>query len=71
LLPAVLYGCETWSLTLREDHRLRVFENSVLRRIFGPKRDEVTGGWRKLHRKKLHNLYSSSRVTRLIRTRRM
>ena len=47
ILPVVLYGCETWSLTLREEHRLRVFENRVLRRIFGPKRDEVTGEWRK------------------------
>jgi hypothetical protein len=49
ILPVVLYGCETWSLTLREEHRLRVFENRVLRRIFGPKGDGVTGGWRKLH----------------------
>jgi hypothetical protein len=49
ILPVVLYGWETWSLTLREEHRLRVFENRVLRRIFGPKRDEMTGGWRKLH----------------------
>jgi hypothetical protein len=49
ILPVVLYGCETWSLTLREEHRLRVFVNRVLGRIFGPKRDEVTGGWRKLH----------------------
>jgi hypothetical protein len=49
ILPVVLYGCETWSLTLREEHRLRVFENRVLRRIFGPKRDEMTGEWRKLH----------------------
>jgi hypothetical protein len=49
ILPVVLYGCETWSLTLREEHRFRVFENRVLRRIFGPKTDEVTGGWRKLH----------------------
>jgi hypothetical protein len=49
ILPFVLYGCETWSLTLREEHRLRVFENKVLRRIFGPKRDEVTEEWRKLH----------------------
>jgi hypothetical protein len=49
ILPVVLYGCETWSLTLREEHRLWVFENGVLRRIFGPKRDEVTGEWRKLH----------------------
>jgi hypothetical protein len=58
ILPLVLYGCETWSLTLRE-YRLRVFENRVLRRIFGPKRDEVTGDWRKLHNEELHNLYSS------------
>jgi hypothetical protein len=51
-----LYGCETWSLTLREEHRLRVFENKVLRRIFGPKRDEVTGECRKLHNEELHDL---------------
>jgi hypothetical protein len=49
ILPVVLHGCETWSLTLKEEHRLRVFENKVLRRIFGPKRDEVIQGWRKLH----------------------
>jgi hypothetical protein len=59
ILPVILYGCETLSLTLREEHRLRVFENRVLRRIFGPKRDEVTGEWRKLHNEQLHNLYSS------------
>jgi len=59
ILPVVLYGCETWSLTLREERRLRVFENRVLRRIFGPKRDEVTGEWRKLHNEELNNLYSS------------
>jgi hypothetical protein len=59
ILPVVLYGCETWSLTLREEHRLRVFENRVLRRIFGPKRDEVMGEWRKLHNKELRDLYSS------------
>jgi hypothetical protein len=58
ILPEVLYACETWSLTLREGHRLRVFENRVLRRIFGPQRDEVTGGWRKLHNEELHSLYS-------------
>jgi hypothetical protein len=51
--PVVLYGCETWSLTLREEHRLRVFENRVLRRIFGQKRDAVTGEWRKLHNEEL------------------
>jgi hypothetical protein len=59
ILPIVLYGCETWSLTLREDHRLRVLENGVLRRIFGPKRDEVTGESRKLHNEELHTLYLS------------
>jgi hypothetical protein len=53
----VLYGCETWSLTLREEHRLRVFENRVLRRIFGPKREEVTGEWRRLRNEELNNLY--------------
>jgi hypothetical protein len=57
ILPVVLYGCETWSLTLREEHRLRVFENRVLRGIFGPKRNEVTGEWRTLHSGKLHNLH--------------
>ena len=56
LLPVVLYGCETWSLTLREERRLRVFENRVLRRVFGPKRDEVTGEWRKLHNEELSDL---------------
>jgi hypothetical protein len=64
ILPVVLYGCETWSLTLREEHRLRVFENRVLRRIFGPKRDEVTGEWMKLHNEGLHNLYSSPDIIR-------
>jgi hypothetical protein len=64
-----LYGCETWSLTLREEHRLRVFENRVLRRIFGPKRDEVTGEWRKLHNEELHSLYSSPDIIRQIRSR--
>jgi hypothetical protein len=54
ILPVVLYGCETWSLTFREEHRLRVFENRVVRRIFVPKRDEVTGEWRKLHGEELH-----------------
>jgi hypothetical protein len=56
ILPVILYGCETWSLTLREVHRLRVLENRVLRRIFGPRRDEVMGEWRKLHNEELHNL---------------
>jgi hypothetical protein len=69
IFPAVLYGCETWSLKLRGKHRLRVFENRVLRRIFGPKRDEVTGGWRKLHNEELHNLYSSPSVIRMMKSR--
>jgi hypothetical protein len=66
-----LYGCETSPVTLREEHRLRVFENRVLRGIFGPKRDEVTGDWRKLHNGELHNLYSSPDVIRQIKSRRM
>jgi hypothetical protein len=71
LLPVVLYGCETWSLTSREEHRLKVFENRVLRRIFTPKRDEVTGGWRKLHNEEPHNLYSSPSIIRIIKLRRV
>jgi hypothetical protein len=67
----VLYGCETWSLTLRGEHRLRVFENMVLRRIFGPKREEVTGGWRQLHNKELRDLHSSPSIIRIIKSRRM
>jgi hypothetical protein len=68
ILPVILYGCETWSLTLREEHRPRVFENRVLRRIFGPKRDEVTGGWRKLYNEELRDLYSSPSIIRLIKS---
>jgi hypothetical protein len=71
ILPVVLYGCETLSLTLREEYRLRVFENTVLRRIFGPKRDDVTGDWRKLHNEELHNLYSSPNIIRMIKSRKM
>jgi hypothetical protein len=71
ILPVVLYGCVTWSLTLREEHRLRVFENRVLRRIFGPKRDEVTGEWRKLHNEELHNLYLPPDIIRQVKSRRM
>jgi hypothetical protein len=66
-----LYECETWSLTLRKEYRLRVFENRVLRRIFGPKRDEVTGEWRKLHNEELHNFYSSKDIIRQVKSRRM
>jgi hypothetical protein len=71
ILPVSLYGCETWSLTLREEHRLMVFENRVLRRIFGPTRDELTGEWRKLHSGELCNLYSSSDIIRQIKSRKM
>jgi hypothetical protein len=70
ILPVVLYGSETWSLTLRKEHRLRVFENRELRRIFGPKREE-DGSWRKLHNDELHNLYSSLNIVRVIKSRRM
>jgi hypothetical protein len=70
-LPVVSYGCETWSLILREECRLRVFENRVLRRIIGPKRDEVTGEWRKLHNEEVHDLYSSPNIVRVIKSRRM
>ena len=66
ILPVVLYGCETWSLTLREERRLRVF-----RKVFGPKRDEVTGEWRKLHNEKLNDLYSLPNIVRVIKLRRM
>ncbi|KAJ4441577.1 hypothetical protein ANN_11433 [Periplaneta americana] len=71
ILPVVLYGCETWTLTLREEQRLRVFENKVLRNIFGAKRDEVTGEWRKLHNAELQALYSSPVIIRIIKSRRL
>jgi hypothetical protein len=69
ILPVVLYGCKTWSLTVREEHKLRVFENRVLRRIFGPKRNGVTEGWRKLHNEELHNLYCLPSIIRIIKSR--
>ena len=65
----VLYVCETWSLTLREEHRLRVFENRVLRRVFGPKRDELTGEWRKLRNEELNDLYSLPNVVQVVKSR--
>ncbi|KAJ4440903.1 hypothetical protein ANN_10750 [Periplaneta americana] len=71
ILPVDLYGCETWTLTLREENRLKVFENKVLRKIFGAKRDEVTGEWRKLHNTELHGLYSSPDIIRNIKSRRL
>jgi hypothetical protein len=71
ILPVVLYGCDTWSVTLREEHRLRVFENRVLRRIFGPKRDKVMGEWRRLHNEELIDLYPSPNIIWVIKPRRM
>jgi len=71
ILLVVLYGCETWSLTSKEEHRPMVSENGVLRKIFGPKRDEVTGEWRKLHIEELNDLYSSPNIVRVIKSRRM
>jgi hypothetical protein len=69
VLPLVLYGCETWSMTLRKEYRLRVFENRVLRRIFGPWRDEVPGQWRKLYNEELNDLYSSTSIVWVIKSR--
>ena len=66
ILPVVLYVCETWSLTLREERRLRVFESRVLRIVLGPKRDKVTGEWRKLHNEELRNLYSLPKIVRVV-----
>jgi len=68
-VPVVLYGCETWWMTLREERKLRVFENMVLRRIFGPRKDEVTEEWRRLHNEELNDLYSSLNIVRVIKSR--
>ena len=70
-MPVVLYGCATWSFTLREERRLRVFENRLLRRILGPMRDEVPGDWRELHNEELNDLHCSSNMVRVIKLRRM
>ena len=70
-MPVVLYGCETWVLTLREERKLRVFENMVLRRIFGPRRDKVTGEWWRWNNEELNDLYFSPNVVRVIKSRRM
>jgi hypothetical protein len=71
ILPVVLYGCETWSLSLREERRLRAFESRVLRRVFGPKKDEVTGELRKLHNEELNDLYSLPNILQVVKSRRM
>jgi len=71
ILPVALYGCEAWSLTFREERKLKAFENMVLRRIFGPRRDEVAGEWRRLHNEELSDLYSSPSIVRVIKSRRM
>ena len=71
ILPVVLHGCETWSLTLREERKLRVFENMVLRRLFGLRRDDVTGEWRRLHNEELNDLYCSPYIVQVIKSRRM
>jgi hypothetical protein len=67
MILSVVYGCETWSLTLREEHRLRVFENRVRRKIFGPKRDEISGDWRRLYNEELYDVYSSLSIIRVIK----
>jgi len=71
ILPVILYGCESWSTTLADEHKLRVFENKILRKIYGPKRDETTGEWRRLHNEGLHGLYDSPDVVKVMKSRRL
>ena len=71
ILPVIFCGCETWSLTLREERKLKLFENMVLRRIFGPRRDEVMGEWRRLHNEELNDMYFAPNIVRVIKSRRM
>ena len=71
VLPVALYACDTWSFTLREEHRLRMYANKVLRKFFGAKRDEITGEWRKLHNAELHALYCSPNIIRSLKSRRL
>jgi hypothetical protein len=71
VFPVVLYGCETWSLTVREEQRLKTFEYRVLRRIFGPKREEVVGGWKRMHSEEVHSLYDSSYIVWVIKSSRI
>lgn len=71
ILPVILYGCESWSTTLADEHKLRVFENKVLRKIYGPKRDEMTGEWRRLHNEELHGLYDSPDVVKIMKSKRL
>ena len=71
ILPVILYACETWTLTLREEKRLQLFENKVLRKIFGPKRDDQIGKWRRLHNSELHDLYGKPDIIRIVKSRRL
>ena len=70
-MPVILYGYESWNTTLADEHKLRVFENKGLRKIYGPKRDEMTGEWRRLHNEELHGLYDSPDVVRIMKSRRL
>jgi len=71
ILPVILYGCESWSMILADEHKLRVFENKVLRKIYRKKRDEMTGEWRRLHNEELHGLYDLPNVVKIMKSRRL